>query len=463
METIKGYSLTTLPFSGLNKVADLIEYDGPFLSHFKDDKNNNYLFCWIDNNNEYNRWLVWKISNLQLYEYLSGLKSLKELFNEPNKDFIYSVDINSNIEYHNVLQFDILDTPQSYLIEDNSPFSLDISPLYKNLIEEYETNFYIEIMREKALYFKVVPKNKKYLTTVSTVSASDFLKRLSDSFLNFVEVDFFQSFSATTADYNLLKKTVAKLKEFLIPRIVQLEYSSFKVGISTDNLHAVNNKYSDWQANILEKYKHEVVEIDYNSSETLKEISKKYEEEDRRKIFSPYISILNDKLYNIEVTNFKRSFIKTYSTVSKGNIEIIIPKKSIEEEKVGKKLYNVVIEVSENQDLTKIGKHTFNEGLLFSQEVDEVEMSVNEIKTDQHIVILKRPLKYIFSTHNSNYIVESKEFEIGVQAEDKDLVIKLFNKKFIENYFNLQENEHSEYKYLEDLYKEIVQNIEPTK
>ena len=41
MEMLKGQDIGILPFKELKKVSDLISYEGPILSHFKDAFGNN--------------------------------------------------------------------------------------------------------------------------------------------------------------------------------------------------------------------------------------------------------------------------------------------------------------------------------------------------------------------------------------------------------------------------------------
>ena len=47
----------------LTKVSDLIEFDGPLLSHFINDKNEDFLFLWCDVDQAYNRWVIFKVEN----------------------------------------------------------------------------------------------------------------------------------------------------------------------------------------------------------------------------------------------------------------------------------------------------------------------------------------------------------------------------------------------------------------
>ena len=47
MRKIKGYDIQ-YDFSGFKKIADLIFFEGPFLSHYVSDKGDDYLFYWVD-------------------------------------------------------------------------------------------------------------------------------------------------------------------------------------------------------------------------------------------------------------------------------------------------------------------------------------------------------------------------------------------------------------------------------
>lgn len=44
MKQIKGINIKKRDFSNFKKVADLIYFDGPLLSHYVTDKGDNYLF-----------------------------------------------------------------------------------------------------------------------------------------------------------------------------------------------------------------------------------------------------------------------------------------------------------------------------------------------------------------------------------------------------------------------------------
>ncbi|KQC07840.1 MAG: hypothetical protein APR54_05525, partial [Candidatus Cloacimonas sp. SDB] len=89
------------PYSSLIKIADLINYDGPLLSHFVNPKGDNFLFYWVDVNENYNRWLLIRIDLYTLQNYLQKKIPLHDIVSNPNDGFVYSVDIDHDINYTN--------------------------------------------------------------------------------------------------------------------------------------------------------------------------------------------------------------------------------------------------------------------------------------------------------------------------------------------------------------------------
>jgi len=79
MEAIEGIRLENFWLTDLRRVADLIYYDGPILSHFKNNQGDDYLYCWSDADEIYNRWLIFRVSRQSLNKYLTRQLSLREL------------------------------------------------------------------------------------------------------------------------------------------------------------------------------------------------------------------------------------------------------------------------------------------------------------------------------------------------------------------------------------------------
>lgn len=150
MEAIKGILLERLPIKDLQKVSDLIYYDGPLLSHFQSGNNENYLFFWADVDDTFNRWLVVRVSIERLQAYLNGKLTFYNIITEPNDNFVYKVDIDADLNYQNVLMLFPEQIPQSYLPDRNAKYTFD--PLSEELdLTNYSLKYNTGILQT---YFK---------------------------------------------------------------------------------------------------------------------------------------------------------------------------------------------------------------------------------------------------------------------------------------------------------------------
>lgn len=114
MEILKGISIEHLGLDNLKKVSDLVYYDGPLLSHYSNDSDN-YLFYWVDTDDTYNRWLVFRVSIEQINGYLNNELILLDVIKNSLDDFVYSVDIDNDLNYHNIKILSYDELPTLYL------------------------------------------------------------------------------------------------------------------------------------------------------------------------------------------------------------------------------------------------------------------------------------------------------------------------------------------------------------
>ena len=125
MKTINGFNIE-FDFSKLIKVADLIYYDGPLLSHYMSSKGENYLFYWVDVDNVHNRWVVIRTDIFSIQQYLEKKITLHSIITQPNDGFVYTVDIDNNIDYHNTKIVPIANLPEEYTPMENSYYTFEI-------------------------------------------------------------------------------------------------------------------------------------------------------------------------------------------------------------------------------------------------------------------------------------------------------------------------------------------------
>ena len=123
MKNVKGFDIQ-FDFSSFKKIADLICFERPLLSHYVSRKDDDYLFYWVecDDNDRSalplgsskNRWMVLRVSLASLQKYMAGDVSLLELIGSTNDGYLYLVDVDNDINYHNVKLVQPANLPEDY-------------------------------------------------------------------------------------------------------------------------------------------------------------------------------------------------------------------------------------------------------------------------------------------------------------------------------------------------------------
>ena len=127
MKKIEGYSLD-FDFNKFKRIADLICFDGPFLSHYVSDKGDDYLFYWVDCDEHDNRWLVIRVSLSSLQKYIGKELTLRELVENPNDGFLYCVEVNNDLIFHNAILVQPASLPEDYLPAEDSYYEFEPVP-----------------------------------------------------------------------------------------------------------------------------------------------------------------------------------------------------------------------------------------------------------------------------------------------------------------------------------------------
>ena len=136
MKIITGFDIK-FDFSKLIKVADLIYFDGPLLSHYMSEKGENYLFHWVDSDDEHNRWIILRTDIISIQQYLEKKVNLRSLTVGANDGFVYSVDIDDNLNYTNIKAVPTAALPEDYIPTEESFYTfkveddIDLSALSK--------------------------------------------------------------------------------------------------------------------------------------------------------------------------------------------------------------------------------------------------------------------------------------------------------------------------------------------
>lgn len=124
MENLIFNSDKKLDTTNFVRVGDLVHFEGPLLSLFEDVNSGHFfIFDWVDRNQKYNRWLIYRVSPKSLWQFLCGKISHLEVFkNKPSNDVYFSdIDYQSKtFSPYNTCKITVL--PENYLPNNDNFF-----------------------------------------------------------------------------------------------------------------------------------------------------------------------------------------------------------------------------------------------------------------------------------------------------------------------------------------------------
>lgn len=102
-----------LPFA-LEHVRDLLKYEGPLLSEFKNKQGDPFIFCLCEEDDLYSRWLVVRAVRKELVRYEAGIRSLRQLLRECPEQWAFICDIDAEGFTKRTRHVPIADVPDAY-------------------------------------------------------------------------------------------------------------------------------------------------------------------------------------------------------------------------------------------------------------------------------------------------------------------------------------------------------------
>lgn len=150
LEEIKGITIKKLDIE-LEKGGDFIYYEGVLLAHYfnKNNPKEHYLYDWCDTDDIIHRWMVYKVEEKDLLDFLNKKISSLELIQK--NQFCYFIDIDKNIKQKQILICAIEDIPKSYLPKETAYFDEE---LYEDYAKELATKLKEKYNRYKIITFE---------------------------------------------------------------------------------------------------------------------------------------------------------------------------------------------------------------------------------------------------------------------------------------------------------------------
>lgn len=116
METLNGKILDNFQLqNSLIRIVDIVNFEGPLVSLFQNINNQHlYLFDWVDKDNSFNRWLIYRCNPKILHKFIREEISHYDLFFS-DESSCFVVDIDKHLKWHNITQIEKIELSTSYL------------------------------------------------------------------------------------------------------------------------------------------------------------------------------------------------------------------------------------------------------------------------------------------------------------------------------------------------------------
>lgn len=389
--------------SKFEKVEDIIYFDEPILTHLILNEKD-YLLYLVDTTDNSDIFLLFQIDEDVLFEYLTKNKSLRSIIQDANFVNIIEKDFKGDIVNTSIAM--PVSLPDEYLPITDSfiEFNPTENSYYYEKINEYKHKLYLLDLRKNSFYLKFSTNNKKYGYTIGFRELTKvMLKNVSQSYKNFVEIDFEKKFGNIIPIDSERSSILRKVIDDTDLRMVDLKYGSFEIGLSVDTLMKTNidfKEVKEWTDNVGNDFKKIVLDDEIDQNE-LDELLNKYTEEERNKIFEPIVKIVDNPDYDLKIRNNKEKKYHNLGIKKKDVSSKIITKKKVIQEQVSEKDFEL-INVTTIRDKNS-NKKTINlEHTLFST-----------VKETEYKLTYQDFQKYGYT----NYL--DKNIEIKLRIENK--------------------------------------------
>lgn len=366
---------------------------------------------------------------------------LKDKFDaEPTRSVLFRSAANlafslKNYEEAYLLSFEGLKgNPYPEIKEELNDLLHSIADEYSIVSQPKKYNLdYLNSLKMKAVPMKLEEKSGKFGGAIVLSHVLDFLKNLQNSFQNFAEVQFRRVVKEDEVpDIDFLSNKFRNNCNLLVP---DLNFKSFGVSIVADDgimesFEYYTDEFKEMRTNLFLNFKEDVLLPEYNDLDFQQRISDKYNDEERRKIFTPVINSLSkSKPYTIAITgkNYTNK-IKTFSPLSSTATSILKPE--IEVVKQAEDL-SLIKKIDQ-----KIGNKTKTISFEFIKYI-EFQIDLPNIIVGDKSVFLNSPHSIILVFNEGNFMINDEIYNVFVNANEYFEAINNYNYKFINNYSDL--------------------------
>ncbi len=118
--------------SSFIRIGDISFFEGPLIILFEDFHNNDlYFYDWVDRDDEYNRWLIYKVIPQELLKFLNRKISHFDLFQHVDEFFVANINNNLGLNNYNIEK--LVELPDGYIPNRDSFFDESDCPSFDKI------------------------------------------------------------------------------------------------------------------------------------------------------------------------------------------------------------------------------------------------------------------------------------------------------------------------------------------
>jgi hypothetical protein len=292
--------------------------------------------------------------------------------------------------------------------------------------------------------------DKVHQNTVGAREAAFALNNLCNSMEGYIKVEASNRYSEVYADKSRITRNVNKIAEMLSPRIAQTADHSFEVWLAMDiiTFNSGDKTALEIRNSVIEGYKNDVLDVDFTSEKDAHIIAEKFKPNERKQIFEPLLKVLDNEAIHVSITNYEKTIpLRTRIKSARVFKEIIIPPVTLEElqaeQERKNKIYSMVVNLKEGQDVLKIGKKQIMENLLFVEEKGQTPFDIiSPVEVGDFSLKIKMPIRCELKVEDNGHL-ELFNSKLDIYAEGNELPELTYSiKEQIKYLFDLYQQNH---------------------
>jgi hypothetical protein len=447
MTQLNGTTLDAFPYKDFRRVEDLIYFDGPLLVHYTNQRQQDYLYHWVDNDEDSNRWLIYRVARQSLLNYIRGQEEFRTLLQTTSSDLILVVDVNQEGQHSLIQLVSVEDLPNDYIPAEDIYYEMSPPEFYDSwstqalaTLSDSQKGHY-ELLKSKAIYVNLKPTGPKHGTSPEVPQMVDYLKNINISYVEYAQANYEKRYSGVINDPKEYRRKIKLVREQSVLRGVDFGPGSFGVALAPDfvsSLSVLDQDVYNWLKDLPARFQEEVVDIDFTNPESIVELNGKYTQEQILKFLSPYLKIIENEDYQIAKADKHFKAISSPVRLNEKVREVLVEKPTTipvaVDENPEKELVTLVVEKNKDQDISKMSGRQITSRILSTKAVTEYSIEIDSLEWRGKGYKLQKPLELKATFSGQRYKVQDNFTGTEGEGATSEEAVKLLKERMLRRY-----------------------------